>query len=137
MTTYEQQVINGVPFLISGANVYFYDTLCLPWSSDPKEPIRIGTLAGTELRLEEGWTARVQPRVDAWRTTINPVGRNEIVRAPKQSKPKRSPKSAAKTAGNTVEAGAAVETTNVTVVPPEPPAKRVIKRRKAVPANAP
>jgi len=142
MTTYEQQVINGVPFLISGTNVYFYDTLCLPWSSDPKEPIRIGTLAGTELRLEEGWVTRVQPRVDAWRTTINPVGRNEIVRAPKQSKPKRSPKSAAKTAGNTVETRgaegeAAVGTTNVTVIPPEPTPKRVVKRRKVVPANAP
>jgi hypothetical protein len=132
MTTYEQQVINGVPFLISGTNVYFYDTLCLPWSSDPKEPIRIGTLAGTELRLEEGWTARVQPRVDAWRTTINPVGRNEIVRAPKQSKPKRSPKSAAKAAGTAVAAASAVATE--AVAEPTPPS--VVKRRRTVRTNA-
>jgi hypothetical protein len=137
MTTYEQQVIDGVPFLVSGTSIFYYDPLSLPWSSSPKEPIRIGVLTGGQLRLDEGWVARVQPSVDAWRGTINPVGRNEIIRAPKQSKPKRSPKSAAKTAGNTVEAGAAVETTNVTVIPPEPPAKRVVKRRKAVPANAP
>ena len=136
MTTYEQQVINGVPFLISGTNVYFYDTLCLPWSSDPKEPIRIGTLAGTELRLEEGWITRVQPRVDAWRTTVNPVGRNEIVRAPKQSKPKRSPKSAAKDAG-TVTTVAEPTATAATGVASEPAPKRIVRRRKAVPANAP
>ena len=134
MTTYEQQVIDGVPFLVSGTSVFYYDPLALPWSSSPKEPIRIGVLTGTQLRLDEGWIARVQSSVDAWRATINPVGRNEIVRAPKQSKPKRSPKSAAKTAGET---GTAVETTNVTVVPPEPPVKRVVKRRKVVPANAP
>jgi len=137
MTTYEQQVIDGVPFLVSGASIFYYDPLALPWSSSPKEPIRIGVLTGGQLRLDEGWVTRVQPSVDAWRGTINPVGRNEIVRAPKQSKPKRSPKSAAKTAGNTVETGTAVETTNVTVIPPEPPAKRIVKRRKVVPANAP
>jgi hypothetical protein len=136
MTTYEQQVINGVPFLISGTNVYFYDTLCLPWSSDPKEPIRIGTLAGTELRLEEGWITRVQPRVDAWRTTINPVGRNEIVRAPKQSKPKRSPKSAAKAAGTAVEATATVATAVATEAAAEPTPPSVVKRRRTVRTNA-
>jgi hypothetical protein len=142
MTTYEQQVIDGVPFLTSGTSVFYYDPLALPWSSDPKEPIRIGVLTGTQLRLDEGWKERVQPRIDAWRTAVNPVGRNEIIRAPKQSKPKRSPKSAAKTAGNTVETGtaegaAAVGTTNVTVIPPEPTPKRIVKRRKVVPANAP
>ena len=140
MTTYEQQVIDGVPFLVSGTSIFYYDPLALPWSAHPKEPIRIGVLAGAQLRLDEDWRKRVQSGVDAWRATINPVGRNEIVRAPKQSKPKRSPKSAAKTAGNTVETRTtegAVETTNITVVPPEPPAKRVVKRRKVVPANAP
>ena len=143
MTTYEQQVIDGVPFLVSGTSIFYYDPLALPWSANPKEPIRIGVLTGGQLRLDEGWVARVQPSVDAWRATINPVGRNEIIRAPKQSKPKRSPKSAAKTAGNTVETGtaegaaAAVGTTNVTVIPPEPTPKRVVKRRKVVPANAP
>ena len=134
MTTYEQQVINGVPFLISGTNVYYYDTLCLPWSSDPKEPIRIGTLAGTELRLEEGWITRVQPRVDAWRTTVNPVGRNEIVRAPKQSKPKRSPKSAAKTAGTAVETTATTAVATEAAAEPTPPS--VVKRRRTVRTNA-
>ena len=139
MTTYEQQVIDGVPFLTSGGSVFYYDPLALPWSSDPKEPIRIGVLAGGQLRLDEGWVARVKSSVDAWRGTINPVGRNEIIRAPKQSKPKRSPKSAAKAAGETgtAEGAAAVGTTNVTVIPPEPTPKRVIKRRKVVPANAP
>jgi len=140
MTTYEQQVIDGVPFLVSGTSVFYYDPLCLPWSADPKEPIRIGVLTGTQLRLDEDWVARVQSRIDAWRPSIKPVGRNEVVRAPKQSKPKRSPKSAAKTARNTVETRGtegAVETTNVTVIPPEPTVKRVVKRRKVVPANAP
>ena len=141
MTTYEQQVIDGVPFLVSGGSVFYYDPLALPWSANPKEPIRIGVLAGTQLRLDEDWVTRVQPRVDAWRSTVVPVGRNEVVRAPKQSKPKRSPKSAAKTAGNTVEAGATegaavAGTTNVTVVPPEPTPKRVVKRRKVVQPNA-
>lgn len=133
MTTYEQQVIDGVPFLVNGSSVFYYDTLALPWSVSPKEPIRIGTLTGAKLQLDEGWRERVQPCIDAWRTTIKPVGRNEVVRAPKQSKPKRSPKSTAKTAGKD---GPAVDTTN-TVVSPEPAPTRVIKRRKAVPANAP
>ena len=147
MTTYEQQVIDGVPFLISGSSIFYYDPLALPWSSDPKEPIRIGTLTGDKLHLDADWRERVQPRIDAWRTTINPVGRNEVVRAPKQSKPKRSPKSAAKTAGNagetptaaTATAATATTAVNVVVMPStveEQNPKRVLKRRKVVPANA-
>jgi hypothetical protein len=140
MSSYEQQVIDGVPFLINGSSVFYYDPLALPWSSNPKEPVRIGTLTGTSLRLDADWRERVQSRVDAWRSTVVPVGRNEVVRAPKQSKPKRSPKSAAKTAGVTGEAAATTAaTTNVVVMPSaveEPNPKRVLKRRKVVPANA-
>ena len=161
MTTYEQQIIHGVPFLLSNNSVFYYDALALPWSTNPKEPIRIGTFTDGDLRLDKGWEERVKPRVDAWRGTISPVGRNEVVRAPKQSKPKRSPKSAAKTAGTTGEtpttAGTAT-TTNVIIVPatntdntvvasnttnttntttPEPNPKRVLKRRKVVQPNAP
>jgi len=134
MTTYEQQVINGVPCLVNGSTVYYYDSLCLPWSSSAKEPIRIGALVGGALQLDAGFQERIQSRVDAWLSTVNPVGRNEVVRAEKQSKPKRSPKSAAKDAGNTV-----TTVTAVTPVPTvtEPATKRIIRRRKAVPANAP
>jgi len=142
MTTYEQQVIDGVPFLTSSGSVFYYDPLALPWSSNPKEPVRIGTLTGTSLRLDADWRERVQSRVDAWRSTVVPVGRNEVVRAPKQSKPKRSPKSAAKTAGNageTATTATATAAVNVVVMPStveEPNPKRVLKRRKVVPANA-
>jgi len=134
MTTYEQQVINGVPCLVNGTTVYYYDSLALPWSSSAKEPIRIGALVGGALQLDAGFQERIQPRVDAWLRTVNPVGRNEVVRAEKQNKPKRSPKSAAKDAGNTV-----TTVTAVTPVPTvtEPAPKRIIRRRKAVPANAP
>jgi hypothetical protein len=142
MTTYEQQVINGVPCLVSGATVYYYDSLALPWSSSAKEPIRIGALVNGALQLDAGFQERIQPRVDAWLSTVNPVGRNEVVRAEKQSKPKRSPKSAAKDAGTT---GNTVATTVTTVTEPvttvieekQPAPKRIVRRRKAVPANAP
>ena len=150
MTTYEQQIIHGVPFLLSNNSVFYYDALALPWSANPKEPIRIGTFTDSTLRLDTGWEERVKPRVDAWRTTISPVGRNEVVRAPKQSKPKRSPKSAAKTAGTAGETTAAA--TNTIIIPPttntavaanttnttapEPNPKRVLKRRKIVQPNA-
>ena len=167
MTTYEQQIIDGVPFLVSNGSVFYYDLLALPWSPNPKEPVRIGTLINGQLRLDTGWEERIQSRVDAWRATINPVGRNEVVRAPKQSKPKRSPKSTAKTAGTagatettsatttTTAATAATTATNVVIVPaanttnttntantttaaaPEPNPKRVLKRRKIVQPNAP
>jgi hypothetical protein len=139
MTTYEQQVINGVPCLVNGSSVYYYDSLCLPWSSSAKEPIRIGALVNGALQLDAGFQERIQPRVDAWLRTVNPVGRNEVVRAEKQSKPKRSPKSAAKDAGNTVTEPVTEPVTAVTPVPTvtEPAPKRVIRRRKAVPANAP
>ena len=143
MTTYEQQVINGVPCLVNGTTVYYYDSLCLPWSSSAKEPIRIGALVSGALQLDAGFQERIQPRVDAWLSTVNPVGRNEVVRAEKQSKPKRSPKSAAKDAGNTVTTVATVTeptattATAATGVASEPAPKRVIRRRKAVPANAP
>jgi len=154
MTTYEQQIIDGVPFLVSNGSVFYYDLLALPWSPNPKEPVRIGTLINGQLRLDTGWEERIQSRVDAWRATINPVGRNEVVRAPKQSKPKRSPKSAAKTAGTAgaTETTSATTTTtaatatNVVIVPaantttaaaPEPNPKRVLKRRKIVQPNAP
>jgi len=139
MTSYEQQVINGVPFLTSGSNVYYYDPLALPWSVNPKEPIRIGTYTGTDLRLDADWRERVQPCVDAWRTSIQPVGRNEVVRAPKQSKPKRSPKSTAKVTGTTGEATATATATTVAApvnVIIEPAPKRVLKRRKVIQPNA-
>jgi len=160
MTTYEQQIIHGVPFLLSNNSVFYYDALALPWSTNPKEPIRIGTFTSGDLRLDKGWEERVKPRVDAWRATISPVGRNEVVRAPKQSKPKRSPKSAAKTAGTAGETATTTGTTaattttaaataNVVIMPtnttnttntanttnttaPEPNPKRVLKRRKVV-----
>jgi hypothetical protein len=145
MTTYEQQIIDGVPFLVSNNSVFYYDLLALPWSPDPKEPVRIGTLINSQLRLDTGWEERIQSRIDAWRATINPVGRNEVIRAPKQSKPKRSPKSAAKTAATTgtTEATAAATTTNVVIMPstvaaaPEPNPKRILKRRKVIQPNAP
>jgi hypothetical protein len=152
MTTYEQQIIHGVPFLLSNSSVFYYDPLALPWSANPKEPIRIGTFTSGDLRLDAGWEERVKSRVDAWRATISPVGRNEVVRAPKQSKPKRSPKSAAKTAGTTGETPTGTTgttaTTNVVIMPtntantantaaPEPTPKRVLKRRKVVQSNAP
>ena len=145
MTTYEQQVINGVPCLVNGTAVYYYDSLCLPWSSSPKEPIRIGALVSGALQLDAGFQERIQPRVNAWLSTVNPVGRNEVVRAEKQSKPKRSPKSAAKDAGvageATTTAATAVATTaaepSVAVEDKQPAPKRVIRRRKVVPANAP
>jgi len=149
MTTYEQQIIDGVPFLVSNNSVFYYDLLALPWSPDPKEPVRIGTLINSQLRLDTGWEERIQSRIDAWRATINPVGRNEVIRAPKQSKPKRSPKSAAKTAGSTGTTEATTATagttaaTNVVIVPatvaaaPEPNPKRILKRRKVVQPNAP
>jgi len=142
MTTYEQQVINGVPCLVSGTTVYYYDSLCLPWSSSAKEPIRIGALVSGALQLDAGFQERIQPRVDAWLGTVNPVGRNEVVRAEKQSKPKRSPKSAAKDAGTvttvtTVTTVAEPVTTIAVVEDKQPAPKRIIRRRKAVPANAP
>jgi hypothetical protein len=140
MTTYEQQVINGVPCLVNGTTVYYYDSLALPWSSSAKEPIRIGALVGGALQLDAGFQERIQPRVDAWLSTVNPVGRNEVVRAEKQSKPKRSPKSAAKDAGHTV-AGNTVATVaepvTAVVEDKQPAPKRIVRRRKAVPANAP
>ena len=145
MTTYEQQVINGVPCLVNGTSVYYYDSLCLPWSSSPKEPIRIGALVSGALQLDAGFQERIQPRVDAWLSTVNPVGRNEVVRAEKQSKPKRSPKSAAKDAGVAGEATATTAATAVATAEPsitvtedkQPAPKRIIRRRKVVPANAP
>ena len=140
MTTYEQQVINGVPCLVSGTTVYYYDSLCLPWSSSAKEPIRIGALVSGALQLDAGFQERIQPRVDAWLSTVNPVGRNEVVRAEKQSKPKRSPKSTAKDAGTVAEPATTVAT--ATTADPvtedkQPAPKRIVRRRKVVPANAP
>ena len=129
MTTYEQQVINGVPCLVNGTNVYYYDSLALPWSSSAKEPIRIGALIGGALQLDAGFQERIQPRADAWLSTVNPVGRNEVVRAQKQGKPKRSPKSAAKDAGTVA--------TEPVVEDKQPAPTRIVRRRKAVPANAP
>ena len=141
MTTYEQQVINGVPCLVNGTTVYYYDSLALPWSSSAKEPIRIGALVSGALQLDAGFQERIQSRVDAWLSTVNPVGRNEVVRAEKQSKPKRSPKSAAKDTGVT---GTTATTTVATTVATaasgpvaEPAPKRIVRRRKVVPANAP
>ena len=144
MTTYEQQVINGVPCLVNGTTVYYYDSLCLPWSSSAKEPIRIGALVSGALQLDAGFQERIQSRVDAWLSTVNPVGRNEVVRAEKQSKPKRSPKSTAKDTGNTVTTVTTVATTaaepdatTATPIASESDPKRIVRRRKAVPANAP
>ena len=137
MTTYEQQVINGVPCLVNGTTVYYYDSLALPWSSSAKEPIRIGALVSGALQLDAGFQERIQSRVDAWLSTVNPVGRNEVVRAEKQSKPKRSPKSAAKDAGVTVTEPVAEPVTVAAPITSEPAPKRIVRRRKAVPANAP
>ena len=137
MTTYEQQVINGVPCLVNGTTVYYYDSLCLPWSSSAKEPIRIGALVSGALQLDAGFQERIQPRVDAWLSTVNPVGRNEVVRAEKQSKPKRSPKSAAKDAGVTVTEPVTEPVAVAAPITSEPAPKRIVRRRKAVPANAP
>jgi hypothetical protein len=134
MTTYEQQVIDGVPCLVNGINVFYYDPTGLPWSADPKEPIRLGALVEGRLRLDESIQERIQPRIDAWRSSLGPVGRNEVVRAPKQSKPKRSPKSAG-TATNT-NTNTIVEPEPVTVAEPKPAPTRVLKRRKAVPTTA-
>ena len=130
MTTYEQQVIDGVPCLVNGTSVFYYDPTGLPWSTDPKEPIRLGTLVEGRVRLDAGVQERIQPRIDAWRTSLGPVGRNEVVRAPKQSKPKRSPKSAG-TATNTI-----VEPEPEPEPEPKPAPTRVLKRRKAVPTTA-
>jgi hypothetical protein len=140
MTTYEQQVINGVPCLVNGTTVYYYDSLALPWSSSAKEPIRIGALVSGALQLDAGFQERIQSRVDAWLSTVNPVGRNEVVRAEKQSKPKRSPKSAAKdtgVTGTTTVATAVATTTTASGPVAEPAPKRIVRRRKVVPANAP
>ena len=137
MTTYEQQVINGVPCLVNGTTVYYYDSLCLPWSSSAKEPIRIGALVSGALQLDAGFQERIQPRVDAWLSTVNPVGRNEVIRAEKQSKPKRSPKSAAKDAGVTEPVTEPVAEPVAAPITSEPAPKRIVRRRKAVPANAP
>ena len=135
MTTYEQQVIDGVPCLVNGTNVFYYDPTGLPWSTSPKEPIRLGTLVEGRLRLDEGIQERIQPRIDAWRASLGPVGRNEVVRAPKQSKPKRSPKSAGAAATNTV-IEPVTEPEPVAVTEPKPAPIRVLKRRKAVPTTA-
>jgi len=136
MTTYEQQVIDGVPCLVNGTSIFYYDPTGLPWSTSPKEPIRLGALVEGRLRLDAGIQERIQPRIDAWRTSLGPVGRNEVVRAPKQSKPKRSPKSAGAAATNTVIAEPVTEPVANTVAEPKPAPIRVLKRRKAVPATA-
>ena len=131
MSTYEQLVLHGIPFLHTNGVLYYYE---LP-AAVAQEPIRVGTLSGSSVNLDADWLERVQPRVDAWRATLNPSERGKASRAPKQSKPKRSPKSAAP---NPDDAGA----TNVVIVPtvseaaPVKAAKRVLRRRAPVRPSA-
>lgn len=135
MSTYEQLVLHGIPFLHSNGVLYYYE---LP-SATAQEPIRVGTLVGGRVNLDADWLERVQPRVDAWRATLNPSERGKASRAPKQSKPKRSPKSAAP---NPDEAGTAAGATNVVIIPtaseaaPVKAAKRVLRRRAPVRPSA-
>jgi hypothetical protein len=138
MSTYEQLVINGVPFLHSNGKLYYYELT-------PSEPVEIGTLVNGALQLSAGWAERIQPRVDAWRGTVAPSERGKTVRAPKQSKPKRSPKSAATVARGAGEAAGVVAATGVSVAKatatatttatseaaPEPRPKRILRRRAA------
>ena len=141
MTTYEQLVINGVPFLHSNGKLYYYEL-------SPSEPVEIGAVIGGSLQLSAGWAERIQPRVDAWRATVAPSERGKTVRAPKQSKPKRSPKSTAAAAGGTGEAVGAATDTGVSIAKatatatatatdtpseatPEPRPKRILRRRTA------
>ena len=141
MSTYEQLVLHGIPFLHSNGVLYYYE---LP-STVAQEPIRVGTLVGVgatnTVNLDADWLERVQPRVDAWRTDLNPSERGKASRAPKQSKPKRSPKSAAP---NPDKAGTAAGATNVVIIPtttaseaaPVKAAKRVLRRRAPVRPSA-
>ena len=138
MSTYEQLVINGVPFLHSNGKLYYYELT-------PSEPVEIGTLVNGALQLSAGWAERIQPRVDAWRGTVAPSERGKTVRAPKQSKPKRSPKSAAAVTRGAGEAAGVVAATGVSVAKatatattiatseaaPEPRPKRILRRRAA------
>jgi len=133
MTTYEQLVINGVPFLHSNGKLYYYEL-------SPSEPIEIGTLVTGSLQLHDDWNKRIQPRVDAWRDTVVASERGKTVRAPKQSKPKRSPKSAAAATRDAGEAAGVVATgvsvakatdtaTATSEAAPEPRPKRILRRR--------
>jgi hypothetical protein len=148
MTTYEQLVINGVPFLHSNGKLYYYELLA------SAEPVEIGVVNSGALQLSTGWAERIQPRVDAWRESLAPSERGKTVRAPKPSKPKRSPKSAAAAPAEAGEAGGAgtgrvaakatdtgvvakATATDTTSAPaPEPRPKRVLRRR-AAPGTSP
>ena len=136
MSTYEQLVINGVPFLHSNGKLYYYEL-------SPSEPIEIGALLSGSLQLSADWQERIQPRVDAWRATVAPSERGKTVRAPKQSKPKRSPKSAAAATRDAGEAAGVPVATGVSIAKatdtatatatseaaPEPRPKRILRRR--------
>ena len=137
MTTYEQLVINGVPFLHSNGKLYYYELLA------SAEPVEIGAVNGGALQLSTGWAERIQPRVDAWRESLAPSERGKTVRAPKPSKPKRSPKSAAAAPAETGEAAGtgtggvvAAATATASAPAPEPRPKRVLRRR-AAPGTSP
>ena len=149
MTTYEQLVINGVPFLHSNGKLYYYELLA------SAEPVEIGAVNSGALQLNAGWAERIQPRVDAWRESLAPSERGKTVRAPKPSKPKRSPKSAAAAPAETGEASGAgrvaakatdtgvsvAKATDTATIPtsapaPEPRPKRVLRRR-ATPGPSP
>ena len=139
MTTYEQLVINGVPFLHSNGKLYYYELLA------SAEPVEIGAVNSGALQLSAGWAERIQPRVDAWRESLAPSERGKTVRAPKPSKPKRSPKSAAAAPAEAGEAAGAgrvpatktgtgvVATATATTSAPAPESRppRVLRRRAA------
>jgi len=136
MATYEQLVINGIPFLHSNGKLYYYELT-------PSEPLEIGALVSGTLQLHAGWIERIQPRVDAWRLSLSASERGKTVRAPKPSKPKRSPKSTAAAAGGAGEAAAttgagtakATDTTDSAAAPVANP-KRVLRRRVPLQASS-
>lgn len=142
MSTYEQLVINGIPFLHSNSKLYYYELT-------PSEPVEIGALVSGTLQLHAGWIERIQPRVDAWRLSLSASERGKTVRAPKPSKPKRSPKSTAAAAGGAGEAtgatGAATakataakatDTTTDSAPAPVTNPKRVLRRRVPLQASS-
>lgn len=136
MSTYEQLVINGIPFLHSNSKLYYYELT-------PSEPVEIGALVSGTLQLHAGWIERIQPRVDAWRLSLSASERGKTVRAPKPSKPKRSPKSTAAAAGGAGEAtgatGAATATADTTTDSASAPVtnpKRVLRRRVPLQASS-
>jgi len=136
MSTYELLFLYNIPFLSrvgdTTRTLYYYDAKQV---GDNSEPIAIGIRNedGT-IRLDEGWQVRIQPRIDAWRSSIASSERGVVQpRAPKPSKPKRvSPKTTTATTTVTIDT---TKTTNTVVYPPSPKVRPrgVRKNPKAVP----